>query len=109
MCYQFFFYLKTSKLKDNQEVWRRIQANEKLALLKNDESYDNKELIDLLRAGKAAMIEAHTDAICLRIYYCLRFPDLRMHISKETFYEAMQALGYRMDFDSNLMKKIDKL
>jgi hypothetical protein len=107
MCYQ-FFYLKTSKLKDNQEIWRRIEAN-KLALLKSDDAYDDKELIDLLRAGKAAMIESHTDAICLRIYYCIRFPDLRMHISKETFYEAMQALGYRMDFDSNLMRKIDKL
>ncbi len=55
------------------------------------------------------MIETHMDAICLRIYYCKRFSDLRMHISKETFYEAMQALGYRMDFDSNLMIKIDKL
>jgi hypothetical protein len=104
-----FFYLKRSKLKDNQEVWRRIEANEKIALLKKKESYDNKQLIDLLRAGKAAMIETHMDAICLRIYYCKRFPDLRMHISKETFYETMVALGYRMDFDSNLITKIDKL
>ncbi len=104
-----FFFLKRSKLKDNQEVWRRIEANEKLALLKNEESYDNKQLIDLLRAGKAAMIDLRTDAICLRIRYCKRFPDLRMHISKETFYETMEALGYRMDFDSTLMTKIDKL
>jgi hypothetical protein len=109
MCQRIFFYLKGSKLEDNQEVWRRIEANEKIALLKNDESYDNKQLIDLLRAGKAAMIELHTDAICLRIYYCKSLPDLRMHISKETFLETTQGLGYRMDFDSNLMKKIDKL
>jgi hypothetical protein len=88
------------------EIWRRIQANEELALLKTDESYDNIKLIELLRAGKAAMIESRNDAYCLKIYYCKGYPDLRMHISKETFFDAMQALGYHLSIDLNLVIKI---
>ena len=55
------------------------------------------------------MIESRTDANILIPYYCKLYPELRMHISSDTFYHAMQAIGYRIDLDNKIIEKIDKL
>ncbi len=94
---------------DNIEIWNRIYNNKEISLIKSDDQYENKEMIDLLSNGKLAMIEYYGDVIGVKAFYCTLDYKWKFHISEESFFQSSLALGFRKGFDSFSILKINSM
>ncbi len=105
----FLNVLKDSSLADNIKIWNRIYNNKEISLIKSENQYKDKEMIDLLNNGKLAMIENYCDVIGLKAFYCTLDYKRKFHVSEENFFQASLALGFRKDFDSFSVLKINSM
>jgi hypothetical protein len=90
-------------------IWNRIYNNKEISLIKSEDRYKDKEMVDLLNNGKLAMIEHYSDVFLLKAVYCKLDYKWKFHISEESFFQASLALGFRKDFDSLSVLKINSM
>jgi len=88
----------------------RISANQDLSIIKTEDQFNNPKLLTLLKKGDLALAVLQIDAFSFIIdNYCELMPEIRLHVSAESFTESHLMFGFRNGFDSKVIHHINTM
>jgi len=105
--YSFYYEIKRTKEPHYLKIWKRILANEEIAVKKQGQ--DTEKFNKFLTEGKLAMIELDYNVILIKSLYCKQFPLIRWHISPLDLFQVMPVLGFRNGLDKKIIDSINKV